>query len=77
MTGKVVRVIKDKGFGFIKGDLNGVEYFFHNSEFRGHWLDLLEDIDKKVIKVEFDVVKSQRGPRAENVRRLDWPNNAT
>lgn len=72
MIGKVRRIVEDKGFGFIKSDLNAVDYFFHKSGFDGHWGDLINDVnDKKEVVVEFDVVASAKGPRAENVKRMD------
>ena len=70
MTGKVVRVIAEKGFGFIRAKENEVEYFFHHSGYNGHWIDLVNDFDKRVIIVEFEEVGSNKGPRAENVTRI-------
>lgn len=71
MTGKIIRIVPDKGFGFIKSDLNQVDYFFHKSEFDGHWMDLVDDFDNKEIRVRFDEAMTNKGPRAEKVRRLD------
>lgn len=72
MTGKVVRLVSEKSYGFIRGKENGVDYFFHSTGFDGHWNDLIEDLnDKKEILVTFDDVQTSKGARAENVVRLD------
>lgn len=72
MTGFVAKIVKDKGFGFIHGE-DGKEYFFHRSGFRGHWQDLETDFEQKRVPVTFSVTASDRGPRADNVDRTDWP----
>jgi cold shock CspA family protein len=77
MNGLIRRVIGDKGFGFLSNPLTNKEYFFHKTEFIGHWNDLVEDYNKDVlIKVTFEETnpQPQRGPRAYNVMRTDWPN---
>jgi cold shock protein len=71
MNGTVIKVMGDKRFGFIKGD-DGREYFFHQSGFNGFFDDLVADVDSgRKIKVQFDVVSAPKGPRAENVTRID------
>lgn len=71
MKGKIVRLVDEKNFGFIKA-VSGVDYFFHATGFDGHWNDLVTDINaRKEILVEFDETNGVKGPRAENVRRLD------
>jgi len=62
MTG-TIKKITDKGFGFIT-DLNGQEYFFHQSAVQGGRFDDLREGQS----VEFDVGRGPKGPRAENVR---------
>ena len=72
MTGTVQRIVADRGFGFVKSDDNGIEYFFHRSAFDGHWDDLVGDSSRgKRIQASFDIGDSPKGPRAENVKRLD------
>lgn len=72
MNGKVVRVVAEKGYGFIKSDFDQVEYFFHRTGFDGHWDDLVTDLnDKKKVTVSFDSTTGTKGPRAESVRRTD------
>lgn len=76
MEGTIVRMPTDKQFAFVR-DENKVEYFFHKSDFNGHWLDLIYDYNRNMkIGVTFDPVNSPKGPRAENVTRVDWPNTA-
>lgn len=73
MKGIVKNVVANRNFGFIR--CSGNEYFFHREDFSGHWDDLVEDINKKErVEVEFEEKQSPKGPRAHNVRRLDWPN---
>jgi cold shock CspA family protein len=75
MTGEIKKIVADKGFGFIKAE-DHIEYFFHRTGFRGNWDELLEDFNaKQTIYVEFEVTEGQKGPRAENVERLDKPND--
>jgi len=64
MTGSIRTIRADKGFGFIK-DTGGQEYFFHQSAIYGEAITDLREGDS----VEFDVVDSPKGPRAENVKR--------
>jgi CspA family cold shock protein len=62
-TGKIKKVVSDRGFGFIS-DTDGREVFFHKtSVIDAQFTDLSEGQD-----VEFDVENSPKGPRAVNVR---------
>ena len=63
-TGRVKKVISDRGFGFITAD-DTKEYFFHRDG-----LDSTLDFDRLVggEKVEFDIEQSPRGPRATHVK---------
>ena len=73
MKGKIDKV--KTTYGFIKAT-NGAGYFFHQSDFNGHWDDLVSDFElTHDINVTFDISdNTSKGPRAENVRRMDWPN---
>src|SRR5947208_2955650 len=64
LTGSVKKIVPDRGFGFIAAD-DGDEYFFHRSG-----LDSTLDFDRLGggERVTFDVEKSDRGPRAKQVR---------
>lgn len=74
--GYVKNVTDKKHYGFIRS--GSTEFFFHEQDFNGHWADLVEDVGNKNsrIEVEFEIGDSPKGPRARNVRRLDFPNRA-
>jgi cold shock protein len=62
-TGKVKKVVPDRGFGFIAAD-DGKEYFFHRTSTQGGVFDTLRGGES----VEFETTQGPKGPRAENVR---------
>ena len=61
-TGRIKKLVRDRGFGFIS-DIDGREVFFHQSSLVGVTFDALKEDEN----VEFDVEKSDKGPRAVNV----------
>jgi CspA family cold shock protein len=61
--GKIKKLIRDRGFGFID-DTDGREVFFHQSGL----VDIKFDTLNEGQEVEFEVEKSQKGPRALNIR---------
>lgn len=63
MKGKIKRLIRGRGFGFISAE-DGSEVFFHHSALQDVNFDTLEEGDS----VEFDLEKGYRGARAVNVR---------
>jgi len=63
MQGTVKRVIRDRGFGFIRST-EGKEIFFHRSSLQGLNFDTL----KEGQNVEFEVENGPKGPRAVMVR---------
>lgn len=77
MRGLVKNLIPGKFYGFILEPITKNEYFFHREDFNGFWDDLMLDVGKDrlpKIEVTFDIVDSPKGPRANNVKRLDYPN---
>jgi CspA family cold shock protein len=62
-TGRVKWFNKEKGFGFIRQD-DGPDCFVHHSGIVGEGFKSLAE----GAKVEFDVVTSAKGLKAENVR---------
>lgn len=61
MKGKVVRILKDKRFGFISAE--GQDYFFHaDSMTNMHFNDVYIGLE-----VEFEGTSSAKGLRAENI----------
>ena len=67
MTGEIKRLIRDRGFGFVRSADSRVEYFFHRSAVCGS--TAFEDL-REGSRVSFEVGDSPKGPRAEQVRAL-------
>ncbi len=61
--GKIKKMVRDRGFGFIRGD-DGKEVFFHRSGLNAAEYDGLNEGDN----VEYVVQEGPRGARAENVK---------
>lgn len=64
-SGKIKKLVRDRGFGFIS-DTDGREVFFHRSSVLDGKFDGLNEEQS----VEFDVETSPKGPRAINVKGL-------
>jgi cold shock CspA family protein len=64
MTGKIERIVEEKGLGYIEGD-DGKDYVFHRSA-----LPPSEPFDQLLqgVAVTFDTVHEPKGLRAEAVR---------
>lgn len=60
--GKIKKLVRDRGFGFID-DTDGRQVFFHRNSLVGVEFDSLQGSEE----VEFEVEKSHKGPRAVNV----------
>ena len=63
--GKVKKMVRDRGFGFIRGD-DGKEVFFHRSGMNGTEYDNISEGDT----VEYVIQEGPRGARAEHVRQV-------
>ena len=60
--GKINKLVRDRGFGFID-DTDGRQVFFHESSLTGVGFDALSGEEE----VEFEVENSPKGPRAISV----------
>ena len=67
-TGKIARLVKDKGFGFIKVEGREKDLFFHSNSLIGVTFDELKDGDDGDI-LSFDIENSAKGENAVNVKR--------
>ena len=65
VRGKIKKLVRDRGFGFVRGD-DGKEVFFHRSGLAATDYDSLAEGDV----VEYVVQEGPRGARAENVRAV-------
>ena len=63
LEGKIKRLIRERGFGFITAE-DGKDVFFHRSALAGEDFDALEE----GTSVEFDLERGPKGARAMNVR---------
>ena len=61
-TGKIKKLIREKGFGFIS-DADGSEVFFHKNGL----VDVEFDALNEDMEVEFEVEKTPKGSNAINV----------
>ena len=66
MQGTIKRLVRDRGFGFIRS-AEGQEVFFHRTSLQNLNFDSLREGEN----VEFEVEQGQKGPRAVNVRAAE------
>lgn len=66
MTGRVERILIEKGYFFIQGE-NGVDYFCHRTALQDGSIHHLNEGDQ----MEFTPTEGDKGPRAEDARRLE------
>ena len=62
-NGTIKRLVRDRGFGFIR-DEGGQEWFFHRSSVNSGSFEELNEGQR----VSFDEEPSAKGPRAGNIR---------
>ena len=62
-NGTIKRLVRDRGFGFIRDD-GGQEWFFHRSAVASGAFEQLNEGQR----VSFDEEPSAKGPRAGNIR---------
>ena len=66
MTGRIVKIIEDRGFGFVRCD-DGKDLFFHVSALEGlTWGTSLTNLP-----VSFEKVDGDRGPEASQVKAAE------
>jgi cold shock protein len=63
MSGTIKRLVRDRGFGFIRDDA-GQEWFFHRSAVRDGTFEQLNEGQR----VSFEEEPSAKGPRAHEIR---------
>jgi cold shock protein len=63
--GRIKKMVRDRGFGFIRGE-DGKEVFFHRSGMAGSDYDNVAEGDT----VEYVIQEGPRGARAEHVRTI-------
>ena len=68
MTGQIIRLIRDRGFGFLRAEC-GKETFFHRTELQDTSFDALRGDEK----VEYDMGTDARSgrERAVNLRVIE------
>jgi len=64
--GTIVRLVTDRGFGFIKRENEEKDLFFHSNELKNVQFNDLREGDK----VTFDVTEGPKGLSATNVKRV-------
>ncbi len=65
-----IKTKTDKGFGFISREGEDKDLFFHTNDLNGVTFDELQ----VGTEVSFDVVKGDKGPKAENVQLAESGN---
>lgn len=74
LKGRLKSLKSIKGYGFIIVD-NKDQYFFHRDDYQGHWNDMADDFDSGTqVEFHFEPDRTEKGLRARNVCRTDWPN---
>jgi len=63
-TGKIKKLVRDRGFGFIS-DTDGREVFFHQSSLTA---EIKFDALSEEQNVTFEIENSPKGPRAVDIR---------
>lgn len=65
-SGKIKKLVQDKGFGFIQSD-SGQDVFFHHSIVANHGFDELSEGQQVEYTVEQGQSPGGKGPRAASV----------
>jgi CspA family cold shock protein len=65
-SGKIKKLVHDKGFGFIQGD-SGQDVFFHHSTVANHGFDDLSEGQQVEYTLDENPSSKGKGPRAASV----------
>jgi cold shock CspA family protein len=62
-----MKKLASRGFGFI--ELDDIDYFFHYTDYKGNWKELLcRFVANEILTASFEVdTDSTKGPKAKNV----------
>lgn len=63
--GQIVRLLPNKGFGFVRIKNRKEDHFFHKDDYSGDWFRLLETTPLPYVTCI--VVESNKGPRVADV----------
>ena len=63
--GKISKLVRDRGFGFIQRDGQEKDLFFHSTELQGVEFNDLQEGDQ----VQFEISEGPKGPAATKVSR--------
>jgi cold shock CspA family protein len=64
-TGKILRIVGDRGFAFVDAGDGAGDYFLHFSEYDGDFTDLrIGD------RIRFEPFHGEKGPRATHARLI-------
>ena len=64
-SGKIKKLVTDRGFGFVESDSG--ELFFHHSEVQGTTFEELQEGQT----IEYEVGQGRKGPCATSVRLVE------
>lgn len=65
-NGKIARLVRDRGFGFITIEGEEKDLFFHSNELQNVQFDELNEGDE----LSFEVAEGQKGPNAVNISKV-------
>lgn len=67
IRGQIVRLIYEKGFGFVRLPNHVGDFFFHRDDFNDQWATLVLLTKEELPEVLCTIVESPKGPRVANV----------
>lgn len=70
VQGKIKKMVRDNGYGFIQADGSGDDIFFHHSSVQGVRFDDLQEGQAVEFSMDDGAAKKGKGPRAGRVTPL-------